>query len=73
MSVSKAELERINGGLQSALRCLKIENDSLTCENQRLSAALASANAQSEKMSARYQKLVAYVKQLRDWLDANAS
>ncbi len=71
--MTKAELEEINQQLQSAIRIVQAENTQLRRENESLSGSLTQANEQLQSLTSRYQKLVDYVKSLREWATKNAA
>lgn len=67
MSVTKAELKRINQHLHQTLQMLSRKNHELNAENQCLTKALLEAIQQNEQLGRRFKKLSAYVKRLHTW------
>ena len=73
MSVTKAELVRINGQLQETIRLLLRESRVLQRENQRLKETLSVSTERIEQMTRRYGKLTDYVKRLHAWARSKES
>lgn len=73
MSVTKAELTRINAHLQETIRLLLQENQTLRADTQKLKKALVNSMQQIELLNARFQKLSDYMKRLHEWLHDGVS
>ena len=68
MSVTKAELVRINEKLQETIRVLLRERQTLQAETEQLRRELTCSAEQIKRLTVRYQKLSDYTRQLHDWL-----
>ena len=70
MTVTKREMEGINGRLQVSLLRLKEENKALQNSVCLLHERLTRCSGQARRLSRQYRKLRAYIRTLRRWLSA---